>query len=86
MKARKTKKQVVSEFRTNEILEAARKIFAEKGYYAAKVESIAEAAAFPKERFTFTIVPKAKSIYPRYNTVLRPFTRKSTKNWTAWIP
>jgi AcrR family transcriptional regulator len=62
MRARKTKKQVISEFRTNEILEAARRVFAEKGYYAAKVESIAEAAGVSKGTI-YLYYPSKSEIY-----------------------
>src|SRR5262245_57319899 len=62
MKARKTKKEVLSEFRTNEILEAARKVFAEKGYYAAKVESIADAANVSKGTI-YLYYPSKSEIY-----------------------
>src|SRR5215470_547314 len=44
----KTKKDVVTEFRTAGILEAARKIFAKKGFHEAKVEDIADAAGVAK--------------------------------------
>ena len=44
----KTKKQVVSEFRQSEIISAARKVFAEKGYMAATVDEIAAEAALAK--------------------------------------
>src|SRR5436190_8937301 len=46
--ALKSKKDVVTEFRTAGILEAARKVFARKGFYEAKVEDIAEAAGVAK--------------------------------------
>jgi AcrR family transcriptional regulator len=48
VKSIKTKKQVVSEFRQSEIIEAARKVFAEKGYIAATVDEIAALAALAK--------------------------------------
>jgi AcrR family transcriptional regulator len=48
VKSMKTKKQVVSEFRQSEIIEAARKVFAEKGYIAATVDEIAALAALAK--------------------------------------
>jgi len=48
IKSIKTKKQVVSEFRQSEIIEAARKVFAEKGYIAATVDEIAALAALAK--------------------------------------
>jgi len=44
----KTKKQIVSEFRQSEIITAARKVFAEKGYVTATVDEIAAAAALAK--------------------------------------
>lgn len=45
---RKTKHDVVSEFRCAEILEAARKLFARKGFDSATVDGIAEAAGVAK--------------------------------------
>lgn len=44
----KTKKDVVTEFRTSGILEAARKVFAKKGFNNATVEDIAAAAGVAK--------------------------------------
>ena len=44
----RTKKDVVTEFRTSEILEAARKIFAKKGFHDATVDDIANAAGVAK--------------------------------------
>jgi len=44
----RTKKDVVTEFRTSGILEAARKVFAEKGFHEAKVDDIAEVAGVAK--------------------------------------
>lgn len=44
----KTKKEVLSEFRCSEILEAARRVFAKKGYSEATVDEIAEAAEVAK--------------------------------------
>jgi TetR/AcrR family fatty acid metabolism transcriptional regulator len=44
----KTKKDVVTEFRCSGILEAARKVFAQKGFHEAKVDDIAEAAGVAK--------------------------------------
>jgi AcrR family transcriptional regulator len=46
--ALKTKKDVVAEFRTSGILEAARKVFANRGFHEATVEDIAEAAGVAK--------------------------------------
>jgi AcrR family transcriptional regulator len=47
-KPAKSKKQVVSEFRQSEIITAARKVFAEKGYVAATVDEIASRAGLAK--------------------------------------
>src|SRR2546430_15538700 len=44
----KTKKDVVTEFRTSGILEAARKVFAKKGFHEATVDDIASAAGVAK--------------------------------------
>jgi AcrR family transcriptional regulator len=44
----KTRKQVIKEFRTAELLEAARRVFAKKGFHAATVEDIAAAAGVAK--------------------------------------
>ena len=44
----KTKKDVVTEFRTTGILEAARQVFAKKGFHQATVDDIAEAAGVAK--------------------------------------
>lgn len=44
----KSKKEVVSQFRQSEIITAARKVFAEKGYIAATVDEIAQRASLAK--------------------------------------
>jgi AcrR family transcriptional regulator len=44
----KTRKEVIKEFRTAELLEAARRVFAKKGFHAATVEEIAAAAGVAK--------------------------------------
>jgi AcrR family transcriptional regulator len=44
----KTRKDVIKEFRTAELLEAARRVFAGKGFHAATVEDIADAAGVAK--------------------------------------
>ncbi|HEU0123152.1 MAG TPA: TetR/AcrR family transcriptional regulator [Bryobacteraceae bacterium] len=46
--AGRTKKEVIQEFRTAEILEAARGVFAEKGFEGATIDSIALAAGVAK--------------------------------------
>src|SRR5437667_10227521 len=44
----KTKEDDVTEFRSSEILEAARKVFAKKGFHDATVDDIANAAGVAK--------------------------------------
>ena len=44
----KSKRDVVTEFRTAEILEAARKVFAKKGFHDATVDDVANAAGVAK--------------------------------------
>ena len=44
----KTRKEVLKEFRTAELLEAARTVFAEKGFHGATVDEIAAAAGVAK--------------------------------------
>ncbi|HET7842237.1 MAG TPA: TetR/AcrR family transcriptional regulator [Terriglobia bacterium] len=46
--AAKTKKEVVTEFRTAEILAAAHRVFAEKGFHAATIDEVAKAANVAK--------------------------------------
>ncbi len=46
--ARKTRKEILSEWRHKEVLEAARRIFARLGYAAANVEEIAKEAGMAK--------------------------------------
>jgi TetR/AcrR family fatty acid metabolism transcriptional regulator len=44
----KTKKEVLAEFRSSEILEAAKKVFSSKGFNDATVDDVAEAAGIAK--------------------------------------
>ena len=46
--AGKTKKEVVLEFRTSEILDAARRVFAAKGFHDATIDDVADAARIAK--------------------------------------
>ncbi len=59
---RRTKQEVVSEFRSNEILCAARKVFARKGFASATVDEIAEAANVAKGT-VYLYFPSKKEIY-----------------------
>jgi AcrR family transcriptional regulator len=65
-KPAKSKKQVVSDFRRSEIIDAARTIFAEHGYVAATVDEIAARAALAKG----TIYVYFESKEQIYNAVL----------------
>src|SRR3974390_679413 len=58
----KTKKHVVSEFRCSEILEAARSVFARKGFNHATVDDIAEAAGVAKGTI-YLYFPSKREIY-----------------------
>ncbi len=58
----KTKREVLLEFRHAEILEAARKVFAEKGYNSASVEDIAHAAGLAKGTL-YLYYPSKHDIY-----------------------
>ena len=65
-KPTRSKKQVVSEFRQSEIITAARKVFAEKGYINTTVDEIAAVAALAKG----TIYLYFESKEQIYNAVL----------------
>ena len=58
----KTKREVLLEFRHQEILEAARKVFADKGYSSASVEDIAHAAGIAKGTL-YLYYPSKHDIY-----------------------
>jgi len=58
----KTKREVVTEFRHAEILEAARRVFAQKGYSGTSVEDIARAAGLAKGTL-YLYYPSKREIY-----------------------
>jgi AcrR family transcriptional regulator len=58
----KTKKDVLSEFRTTEILESARRVFAAKGFHQATVDEIAEVAGVAKGTL-YLYYPSKRAIY-----------------------
>lgn len=58
----KTKKHIVSEFRCSEIIEAARAVFARKGFNDATVDDIAEAAGIAKGTI-YLYFPSKREIY-----------------------
>jgi AcrR family transcriptional regulator len=59
---RRTKQEVVSEYRCGEILAAARKVFARKGFSGATVDEIAEAANVAKGT-VYLYFPSKREIY-----------------------
>src|SRR5437870_5406330 len=59
---RKTKKEVLAEFRTVEILEAARRVFARQGFYDTTMEDIAEEAGVSKGTI-YIYYPSKNDIY-----------------------
>ncbi len=58
----RTKKEVVTEFRTAELLNAARKVFAQRGFYDSTVDAIAELAGVAKGT-VYLYYPSKQSIY-----------------------
>jgi AcrR family transcriptional regulator len=58
----KTKKEVVSEFRTGEILDAARRVFAAKGFHDATLDDVAEAARIAKGTI-YLYYPSKQDLY-----------------------
>lgn len=60
--ARKTKQEVVAEFRSAEILDAARRVFARNGFAGASVDEIAEAAGLAKGT-VYSYFPSKRDLY-----------------------
>jgi AcrR family transcriptional regulator len=58
----KTKKEVLSEFRCGEILEAARKVFAARGYSQTTVDDVAKAAQIAKGT-VYLYFPSKRAVY-----------------------
>ena len=58
----RTKQEVVSEFRSGEILDAARKVFAEKGFAGTTMEEIAERSGLAKGTL-YLYFPSKQDIY-----------------------
>ncbi len=57
-----SKKQLVTEFRTSEILQAARRVFGEKGYDRATIDDIARAARVAKGT-VYLYYPSKRDVY-----------------------
>ncbi len=62
MHSGKTKHEVISEFRTAEILDAARGVFAEKGFVNATMDAIAERAGLAKGTL-YLYFPSKRDVY-----------------------
>src|SRR5262249_36824541 len=86
----RTKKDVVTEFRCTEILAAARRVFASKGYEAATVDEIAELAGVAKgtiycyfpskfELFIGTLRGGMQELFERAETSMRAATTAAGK-------
>ncbi len=58
----RTKKDVVTEFRTSELLAAARRVFAQKGFYDSTVDDIADLAGVAKGT-VYLYYPSKQAIY-----------------------
>jgi AcrR family transcriptional regulator len=58
----KSKKEVVTEFRMAELLEAARRVFAAKGFHGATMEDIAETAGVAKGT-VYSYYPSKRAVY-----------------------
>ncbi len=57
----RTRKEVLTEFRMSELLEAARRVFAEKGFHEATVDAIADALQAVKDgRLDATVFQDAR--------------------------
>lgn len=59
---RRTKQDVVAEFRSSEILGAARRVFARKGFAGASVDDVAEAAGLAKGT-VYSYFPSKRDLY-----------------------
>lgn len=59
---RRTKQDVVAEFRSSEILSAARRVFARKGFAGASVDDVAEAAGLAKGT-VYSYFPSKRDLY-----------------------
>lgn len=59
---RRTKQEVVAEFRSTEILDAARRVFARKGFEGASVDEVADAAGLAKGT-VYTYFPSKRDLY-----------------------
>jgi AcrR family transcriptional regulator len=59
---RRTKQDVVAEFRSAEILDAARRLFARKGFEGASVDEVAEAAGLAKAT-VYAYFPSKRDLY-----------------------
>jgi AcrR family transcriptional regulator len=78
--AGKTKQDVLSEFRTAEILQAARKVFAEKGFNETTVDEIAAAAGIAKGTVYLYFPGKRELYIAALNEGKAELRRQTTEN------
>jgi len=81
--ARKTRKEILSEWRHKEILEAARRIFASLGYAAANVEEIAKEAGMAKGTFYLYFKSKEEVLVAVLASDLEYLTNKTIEGMSA---
>jgi AcrR family transcriptional regulator len=81
--AGKTKQDVVSEFRSAEILQAARKVFAEKGFNETTVDEIAAAAGIAKGTVYLYFPGKRELYFAALNEGKVELRRRTTENMNA---
>ena len=62
LRKNKTKRDIVTEFRHGEILEAARRVFARRGFTEASVEAIAQEAGLAKGT-VYLYYPSKRALY-----------------------
>jgi len=81
--ARKTRKEVLSEWRHKEILEAARRIFASLGYAATNVEAIAKEAGMAKGTVYLYFKSKEEVFVAVFASDLECLTNKTIETMSA---
>src|SRR6202171_5688929 len=81
--ARKTRKEILSEWRHKEILEAARRIIASLGYAATNVEEIAREAGMAKGTFYLYFKSKEEVLVAVLASDLERLTNKTIEGMSA---
>jgi AcrR family transcriptional regulator len=81
--ARKTRKEILSEWRNKEILEVARRIFARLGYAATNVEEIAKEAGMAKGTFYLYFKSKEEVLVAVLASDLERLTNQTIEGMSA---